>query len=74
MKDLQQDMPEQDKSDALMADLARRLGDLSIDIARVSGHVDDTSQQVGQQSRTGIELAQRVDHISSRAQAVLTSA
>ncbi|ARU02631.1 methyl-accepting chemotaxis protein [Yoonia vestfoldensis] len=74
MKDLQQDMPEQDKSDALMAELARRLGDLSIDIAGVSGHVDDTSQQVGQQSRTGSELAQRVDHISGRAQAVLTSA
>ncbi|WP_322891139.1 MULTISPECIES: methyl-accepting chemotaxis protein [unclassified Yoonia] len=74
MKDLQQEIPEQDKSDALMADLARRLGDLSIDVASVTGDVDDTSRQVADQSRTGIELAHRVDHISGRAQSVLASA
>lgn len=74
MKDLQQDAPAQDQCDALMADLARRLGDLSIDIASVTGDVDDTSRQVADQSDTGIDLAQRVDHVSCRAQAVLASA
>jgi methyl-accepting chemotaxis protein len=74
MKDLRQDMPMHGEHDTLMAEFARRLGDLSIDIASVTGHVDDTATQVADQSRRGAELAQRVDHISGRAQSVLTSA
>ncbi len=74
MKDLQPETAMHDIDDGLMADLARRLGDLSIDIASVSGHVDDTAKQVADQSRRGVEFAQRVDHISGRAQSVMTSA
>lgn len=74
MYDLPQDPQTTAAREATLTDIARRLGDLSIDIASVAGHVDDTSKQVADQSRTGVELAQRADHISHGARSVLASA
>lgn len=63
-----------DDTNTLMADIARRLGDLSISIASVTGDIDDTAKQVGEQSRTGAEMARRADSISLGCKSVLASA
>lgn len=74
MYDMPQDAQAAAARESTLTDIARRLGDLSIDIASVAGHVEDTSKQVADQSRTGVELAQRAEHISRGAQSVLASA
>jgi methyl-accepting chemotaxis protein len=74
MYDLPQDAQNSEAREATLTDIARRLGDLSINIANVAGDIEDTSKQVAVQSRTGVELAQRAEHISQGAQTVLASA
>jgi methyl-accepting chemotaxis protein len=74
MDDLQGQVTVADDADVLLPQIARRLGDLSISIASVSGDIDDTAKQVAEQSRTGAEMARRAESISVGSQSVLASA
>jgi len=74
MGNVQNQLSGADSNNKLMAEIARRLGDLSISIASVTGDIDDTAKQVAEQSRTGTEMARRAESISLGSQSVLASA
>ncbi len=58
-------------ADSVAEDIALRLGDLAINLASVTGDVDDITAEVGKQSVTGQSMNQRADQIMGRAQTIL---